>query len=182
MNKVVNKVEIRLVQSDDDLEQVRRLYRGFAAWLSLTYFDILSFLQFLFDGLEADIAALPGDCAPPSGCLILAWVDGQAVGTVGFKACGKDVSEMVHMFVSPDTQHQGVGRMLVEHLIDDARNRGFTQMRLETGPRQIAAQKLYLFMGFETIPPFHKTEVPDEILRQLPTDVQGGTLYMSRIL
>ncbi len=156
----MNKVEIRLVQSEDDLDQVRRLYRGFIEWLSQTYFDILPFLQFLFDGLEADIAALPGDCAPPSGCIQLAWVDGQAVGTVGFKTCGDGISEMVHMFVSPDAQHRGVGRILVEHLIDEARKRGYTHMRLETGPRQIAAQKLYLSLGFETIPPFHEVEAP----------------------
>ena len=178
----MNKVEIRLAQSENDLGQVRGLYRGISEWLAQTYSDILPFLQFLFDGLESDRTALHGDCAPPSGCLLLAWVDGQALGTLGFKPCGNGDAEMVHMFVSPAAQRQGLGRMLVERLLDQARQQGYTRMRLETGPRQIAAQKLYISLGFETIPAFHTSDVPGEILRQLPADVQAGALFLARAL
>jgi GNAT superfamily N-acetyltransferase len=174
----MDNIKIRPARSDDDLQQVRALYQGFAKWLSQTYSDILPFLKWLFDGLEADAAALPGECAEPSGCILLAWMDGQAVGTVGLKPCGAGAAEMVHMFVSPLAQGNGLGRMLAERLISEARERGYTQLRLETGPRQIAAQKLYLSLGFKPQPAFHASPVPEEMLQQLPADIRQGTLYM----
>jgi putative acetyltransferase len=146
-------VEIRIAQSATDLEQVRRLYRGFADWQAKTYVDGYFLRPDFFDDLAAEIAALPGNYAPPAGCLLLAWVADLAVGTGAIQDCGNGLSALKGMFVSTDFQGQGIGKLLVERLLAEARSRGYTHINLKTGPRQVAAQKLYIDMGFERVEP-----------------------------
>jgi GNAT superfamily N-acetyltransferase len=68
---------------------------------------------------------------------------------------------MKSMFV--DSQHlgKGIGRALAEAILQEARFIGYTRMRLDTGPRQIAAQTLYRSLGFREIEPYY--ELPQEL-------------------
>ena len=50
---------------------------------------------------------------------------------------------------------------LAERLMDEARVIGYTHMRLDTGPRQLAAQRLYRSLGFKDIAPYY--EVPEDM-------------------
>ena len=50
----------------------------------------------------------------------------------------------------------GIGRRLTEALIDLARRRGSTTMRLDTGCLQTEAHALYRSLGFVPIPPYYE--------------------------
>ena len=51
---------------------------------------------------------------------------------------------------------KGVARLMLEHIIADAKLRGLTRLSLETGSQAgfIPARKLYESFGFEYCPPF----------------------------
>lgn len=164
--------------SATDFEQVGRLYRAFSDWQAATYQDVNYLLEDFYAAIESDIAALPGEYGPPSGCLLLAWVEGVAAGTVALKDCGSRICEMKRMFVLAGSQGQGIGRALVENLLEEARKLGYVRMRLETGPRQLAAQKLYAAMGFQEIEPYYDLGIPEEVFAQLPQDIQRGLIFM----
>ena len=171
-------LKIRPARSADELDHVRRLYRGFIDWQTKTYHDVNFLLQDFYQAVEADIASLPGEYAPPGGSLVLAWVDGKAAGTGALMFFGEQTCELKRMFVSAKFQGHGIGRAMVEFLIQEARSLGYERMVLETGPRQLAAQKLYVGMGFREIEPYYDLEIPDEVIAKLPEDIQRGVIFM----
>lgn len=51
--------------------------------------------------------------------------------------------------VDPGRRGAGVGRMLMEHLHDEARRRGAKQVRIKVYPDNVAARRLYERLGYE---------------------------------
>ena len=148
-------MEIMVPSTQVQLDQVRSLMRAFVAWHRLRHATDLVIIDQYFDekGFEAELAGLPGKYTPPLGCLLLAQVDGQPAGCVALRAMDGGVCEMKRMFVDPHFQGRGVGRGLAEALIGEARQAGYSAMRLDTGPRQVEAQTLYHSLGFKDIGP-----------------------------
>ena len=62
--------------------------------------------------------------------------------------------ELKRMYVRPNFRGNGFGRMLIDHLADQARRQGIDVLRLETGIYQKEAIRLYERYGFVRIPPF----------------------------
>lgn len=57
-------------------------------------------------------------------------------------------SQLADIAVHPDFQRQGVGRRMLEKLLDDARSSGMSKMTLEVRAGNTAAIDLYLKRGF----------------------------------
>lgn len=63
------------------------------------------------------------------------------------------------MYVIPGARGQGVARRLLHALEDAARGLGYSVSRLDTGPRQPHAQKLYEREGYLPISNFNDNPV-----------------------
>jgi GNAT superfamily N-acetyltransferase len=118
-----------------------------------------------FQGFEAELARLPGTYAPPDGALLLAWVTNgtagmEPAGCVALRKLGPDVCEMKRLFVRPEYRGWGIGRALAARVIDDARERGYTVMRLDTLDTLESAVALYKGLGFVQIPPYCANPLP----------------------
>ena len=151
-------IEITQANTDIQLEQVRNLKRAYLAWQRQTYNDRLDLVEKYFDPkvFETELASLPGKFNPPSGRLLLAHYDGSPAGTVALRDLGNQICEMKSMFVESQYLGKGIGRALAEAVLQEARIIGYTKMRLDTGPRQIAAQTLYRSLGFREIEPYYE--------------------------
>jgi putative acetyltransferase len=139
--------------SQGDLDEVRALFREYEAWLD---YDLC------FQGFEAELAALPGRYAPPSGRLWLAEVDGRLAGCVALRALGERACEMKRLYVRDFARGRGVGRALAERVLQDAREIGYDAMRLDTLriERMRAANALYDALGFRDIAPYYDNPLP----------------------
>jgi GNAT superfamily N-acetyltransferase len=152
-------IDIRTA-ADDDLEDVRVLFREYAAWVAID----LSFQDF-----ARELAELPGDYIAPHGVLLLARVDGGAAGCVAAHRWADRVCEMKRLFVRDEFRGSGCGRVLVERVIDWARQAGYSRMRLDTLPVMSRAQRLYDRLGFREIDAYRPNPV-------------AGTKYLELVL
>ena len=141
--------------------QVRRLFEEYAASLDFA----LDFQDF-----GAELAALPGDYAGPDGCLLLALVGDEAAGCVALRCWAEGISEMKRLYVRPRFRGTGVGRALVEALIEAARRIGYRGMRLDTVPSMQRARELYTAMGFKPIAPYRYNPIPGTQFMELELD------------
>jgi ribosomal protein S18 acetylase RimI-like enzyme len=132
-------------ETQEQVEAARTLFREYAEWLGV---------DLCFQGFEEELANLPGDYAPPGGCILLAVEGEEAVGCVAVRDWGGGICEMKRMYVKPARRGRGIGRALAEALIEEARNLGYTRMRLDTIPSLAAANSLYVSLGFRKIEPY----------------------------
>lgn len=151
--------------TEQDIEDVRMLFRGFVDWARTRYEAHLVDLYFNNDAFDSELRALPGPYARPEGNLLLASEDGRPVGCVGYRRVDAEACEMKRMYVSMTRQRAGIGRALAVRLIADAKAVGYKQMRLDTGVKQFEAQALYRSLGFREIPP--PFEIPEEFRGQI---------------
>lgn len=81
---------------------------------------------------------------------------GELVGMGALKQLDETHGELKSMHVKQDVRRGGVGRALVNHLLAEARARGYTRVSLETGsgPAFEAGRALYAALGFTVCPPF----------------------------
>jgi putative acetyltransferase len=83
----------------------------------------------------------------------LARLRGVAVGCGGV-ALFPDYAEVKRMYVRDSARGQGVADAILARLEAKARGAGLSELRLETGVRQVAAMRFYARAGFRECPAF----------------------------
>lgn len=85
-----------------------------------------------------------------------AWLDRALVGCVAIRELDPAHGEIKSMRTASAHQRKGVARVLMEHVLDEARRRGYRRLSLETGTPAAfePARALYARFGFERCGPF----------------------------
>jgi putative acetyltransferase len=137
--------------------------------LFLEYAQSLGF-SLCFQNFDQELAGLPGDYAPPGGRLLLAEFEGQLAGCVALHKFDSDICEMKRLYLRRKFRGQGLGRILAEAIIVEARQIGYQRMRLDTvGPVMKDAVAMYRKLGFREIAPYRANPM-------------AGTLYLELTL
>jgi ribosomal-protein-alanine N-acetyltransferase len=76
---------------------------------------------------------------------------GRIVGYAGLAVSPPDEAWVQNIGVRGDAQRRGIGRRLLEALLDEAARRGARQVLLEVAVDNAPAQKLYAQYGFEAV-------------------------------
>jgi ribosomal protein S18 acetylase RimI-like enzyme len=152
-------VTIRDAETAAEIEQARQLFIEYAQSLGFSL---------CFQGFDQELAGLPGRYARPDGRLLLAEVDGQTAGCVGLRPLESEICEMKRLFVRPEFRGMRLGRLLAERVITEAREIGYTRMRLDTiASIMVDAVGLYRQLGFVEIPPYCANPIPDALYMEL---------------
>ena len=109
-------------------------------------------LRARYDG--AGEPGTPPTAADVSVVLVARSGDGTAVGCGALRHLGDGVAELKRMYVRPEARGRGVSKVVLSELEAAARARGWTTLRLETGPRQPEAVGLYEKAGYRPMPAF----------------------------
>ena len=80
--------------------------------------------------------------------------DGVAAGCGGVQLYGREYGELKRMYVRPAFRGRGLGKAMLRHLAQYARDRGVAALRLETGIYETPAIGLYEAFGFRRRLPF----------------------------
>jgi len=152
-------LRITQASSKSDIEHARALFKEYEAGLGISL---------CFQNFDQELANLPGDYAPPRGRLLLAREYDQVMGCIALRPLGPTTCEMKRLFVRPEYRDRGVGRVLVEAIIEEARKIGYTHMRLDTiADRMDRAVALYKSIGFVEIPPYRDNPVDSATFLEL---------------
>jgi len=103
------------------------------------------------------VYALPADeLTDPAITLFSARIDGQLVAVGALKQLDDRHGELKSMHTAASARGRGIGMAMVRHLVAVARDRGLTQVSLETGTMDVfaPARSLYSRAGFSPCGPF----------------------------
>jgi putative acetyltransferase len=154
---VVKGIAVLQAVTPAQIAQARELFLEYARSLGFSL---------CFQDFDQELAGLPGDYAPPGGRLLLAEFDNQLAGCVALHKFDGDICEMKRLYLRPKFRGKGLGRILAETIIAEARQIGYLRMRLDTvGPVMKDAVAMYRKLGFREIAPYR-------------TNPMAGTLYL----
>jgi putative acetyltransferase len=151
-------MHIAPAESAPDIDAVRDLWRE--------YWDEQGFDP-AFQNFTAELAALPGVYAPPSGALLLVRVDGTPAGTIALRPLSPTACEAKRLYVRPQFRRLKLGRTLLERIIETARTLGYSDLYGDTMPQLTTALQLYDRMGFERTGPFSANPTPGAVFVHL---------------
>lgn len=137
-----------------DIAVARELFLEYARALGVD----LSFQDF-----DREVATLPGDYDP----ILVAHWNGEAAGCVALHPLQNDICEMKRLYVRPAFRGHGIGRVLAERIIAEARGRGYARMRLDSLPSMREAVALYRSLGFTDIPPYRPNPIAHSVFLEL---------------
>lgn len=152
--------QIQLAEQKEEFEAGAKLFREYAALLKV---------DLCFQDFEKELTEIDKQYNLPGGALLLAIVNGQAVGCAGIRRLAPDACELKRMFVKPASRKLGLGVALLQGALEKAKNLGYKLIRLDTLPEMERAQNLYRQFGFYKIAPYRFNPVQ-------------GTVYMEKRL
>jgi len=150
---------ITQAESPAQIAQVRELF--------LEYAQSLGF-SLCFQSFDQELAGLPGDYAPPDGRLLRAEYEGQLAGCVALHKLDAGICEMKRLYVRPEFRGKGLGRVLAERILKEARDIGYDRLRLDTvEPVMKNAVALYRLLGFREIAPYRANPIEGALYMEL---------------
>ena len=141
------------VETSEQRESARALLVEYLRWVG----DIAR----LSYGLTFDIEAMArsdiedgSKFFPPTGRFYLVRHERRDIGVGCLKRLAQGVGEIQRMYIQPHVRGIGAGRALVERLLRDAKELGYTKVRLESLRALAPAHTLYRSVGFVEVGPY----------------------------
>jgi putative acetyltransferase len=153
-------MDIRAAQSPGDVAVVRELWKEY--WESFG-------LPLDFQGFGNELQGLPGVYGAAGGMLLLATFHDEPAGTVALRRLDQAAGEVKRLYLRPKYRGQGLGRRLLEAVLEGAAAIGYERLYADTLPSMVDALSLYQRAGFELIEAYSSVPTP-------------GAIYMKREL
>jgi putative acetyltransferase len=151
-------IEIIHVETKDQVTIIRELFIEYATSLGFSL---------CFQDFDKELTGLPGEYAPPDGCLLLAMDNTIAIGCVALRKHDEGICEMKRLYVKPSGRGKGLGKKLVIAIIGEAIKIGYTKMRLDTVPAMKEAIALYRSIGFYEIKPYRENPIEGALYMEM---------------
>jgi GNAT superfamily N-acetyltransferase len=165
---------IFVAKSAADYEAFAHLVTAYVEWLRIRFQPHLGFIDKVFShqSLANELADLPTAYGPPNGKTLLLRHESEIAGGIAYRRLDASTCEMKRLFVFDRFKGRGYGRALCNALIAQAKDDGFTLMRLDTGYLLTEAIQMYQLLGFRACPAYH----------DYPLDLMQFLIFMERPL
>ena len=159
-------VSISQVRTPNEIHDVQELLREYATWVFTLAAE--SNQAPTFQGLEEELAALPGTFTPPTGSLLLATLNNQPAGCIALKGHDATTGELKRLYIRPTFRGRKIGVQLVDAVIEKARDMGYQRLILDSHISMKSAHAIYESAGFR------KVETPSDF----PEDLKPIVVFM----
>ena len=132
--------DIFLAKSEEDFEAAAKLFRQYAAELSIA----LDFQNF-----EEELQQLKSIYAEAFGGIVLCKENNIYFGCAGIRKFNADTAELKRMWVSPKERGKGIGKKVLNASISLAKSKNYKTIVLDTLDHMQPAIKLYKEAGFK---------------------------------
>ena len=149
-------IAIHRVTDPSDVEEIKRLFLCYQADLGV---------DLCFQSFDEELATLPGNYAPPGGALLIAKDEaGTSLGCIALRPTNEPArGEIKRLYVTPEARGKGLGRKLVEAVLQSAKSAGYNRVCLDTLPSMPEAIGLYRSFGFTEIDPYYTTPLEETL-------------------
>lgn len=150
---------ISKVVSQQDLSDTISLFEAYTTSLGI---------DLTFQDFATEMAQMPGKYSSPTGTLLLARDNnGEPIGCVGLRQLDDGICEMKRLYVNPKGRGSGLGKALALEVVKEAKQLGYSAIRLDTLPSMASARGLYKSLGFVEIEPYYSTPLEGTIFLEL---------------
>ncbi len=122
------------------------LFREYAAFIGI---------DLAFQHFEDELADLQQMYSPPGGAIVLCSDGLNWIACAGLRPLLPGIAEVKRMFVQPAYHGKGIGRGLMENVLQLARQYSYEKVRLDTLSHMTPAITLYRQYGFYAIEPYN---------------------------
>jgi GNAT superfamily N-acetyltransferase len=150
----------QIASNPKEFKIAKTLFEEYAAGLNV---------DLCFQGFDEELKTIHLQYNLPKGCLVLAHENEKIIGCAAIREFKGSNCELKRMYLKPECRGKGVGKKLLQFMLEKAKTLGYSKMLLDTLPLMKEAQQLYLQFGFKHI----------ESYRFNPVE---GTVYMEKLL
>jgi ribosomal protein S18 acetylase RimI-like enzyme len=147
----VSEIVLRQADSPELIAIARQLFNEYAIAIAT---------DLEYQGFSAELARLPAPYVPPRGALLIAFIGADIAGCVAMRPLDSSTAEMKRLYIRAAYRGLGLGKQLVEAVIQAAQQAGYRELRLDTLPSMASAQALYRRLGFMETPPYNSAHLP----------------------
>jgi len=140
-----------------EMNQIRELFREYQQALGE---------DLCFQSFEAELENPLKKYDLNKGAMLLAYHENEVCGCIALQSLDdkeKAVCEMKRLYVRPAFRKLGIGKLLVDKILEVAREKGYKKMKLDTLKRLEAAIDLYKTYGFTTTQPYYQNPLGDVV-------------------
>lgn len=158
-------MDVKIVPAYNHTQEVGKLF--------LEYTDMLlkedpSFKKYLeVQNYEEELQQLNIKYGQPDGRLYIVYSGEKLAGCIGLKKMDELSCEMKRLYVRPEFRGLHIGKYLIQHIIDDAREIGYKHMFLDTFPFLRSAIQIYERFGFNEVEKYNDSPMDSAIYMKL---------------
>ena len=146
---------MKIINGEMHIEEIEQLLKDYLTELGR---------DLSFHNVAAEFYDLKSKYLPPNGRLLCAQTDnGEIVGCVAYHKHNDQRCEMKRLYVKPDCRKNNAGQLLVDEIIEFARQDGYSEMVLDTIEPLQSAIRLYKKVGFTETEPYYDNPMDDVI-------------------
>ena len=146
-----------VTEEGKELNQIRELFREYQQALGE---------DLCFQSFETELENPLKKYDPNKGAIILAYHENEVCGCVALHSLDDKeeyACEMKRLYVRPGFRKLGIGRLLVDKILEVAKEKGYKKMKLDTLKKLEAAIDLYKTYGFTTTQAYYTNPLGDVV-------------------
>ncbi len=158
-------MDIKITPAYGEREEISILFSEYTDMLTANDESFKKYLD--IQHYDEEISHLESKYGMPDGRLYLIYCDRKLAGCIGLRKIDNQSCEMKRLYVRPEFRGKKLGNILVEKIIADAREIGYSYMLLDTLPFLQSAIRMYKKFGFYEIESYNNSPMDTSIYMKL---------------